>query len=392
MSPNRKSIAVFGAKRHPGFVRLYREVVDGRPLVRVQWREGGRVRVWSRDDTRSGLAEARIFAKETHDRLIAGPVPATFGALTVAQLYDKYVVAKVDAWRPRTLELSNQRWARFVERYLPSKGETVATAVTRETLDGFKRAMLETGRSANQVGEHIKVVTAVFRWGEDRELIPPTRVSSYRPEFSKEAKRQVAEMAEYSPTERAQILAQLDPKDSRQWRAWALTVLFRYCGPRQKAARHLEWRDVDLEAETITWRPELDKTGDTRVQPMPAPVKEAFLIALGWAQHDGYTGRWVFYSPTRRIRSGDAEPYTYQAYNQALRTAEDHAGVVHKKYRAAHGYRRGVATDIHALTGSTRAAADWIGDKSVKIVDAHYIQTRDEELRKYAKLVEEDQE
>jgi hypothetical protein len=195
-------------------------------------------------------------------------------------------------------------------------------------------------------------------------------------------------MAEYSPTEREQILAQLDPRDSRQWRAWALTVLFRYCGPRQNAARHLTLDDIDLEASAIAWRPELDKTGEARVQPMPASVREAFLIALGWAQHDGYTGPWVFYSPTRRIRTDDAAPYTYQAYNQALRTAEDRAGVVHKKYRAAHGYRRGVATDIHAMTGSTRAAADWIGDKSVKIVDKHYVQTRDEEMRKYAQLVE----
>ena len=385
---SRKTLFTLGRKRKPDYVRVFVEYVRGTPMVRVQWTELGRLKTESFDDTRNGKAEARAFAEGKHEQLRA-PSHVVAGPVTLAELWTKYVAAKGDVWRPATLVNKTGRWSRFL-LYTPAA--TLATQITDETLDGYKSALLRTPtkhkrpRSVYQVRQHIDVVTAVFRWAMNRKLIPATTVATYQPEFSKDAKRQVEQMSEFSAEDRAKVLAQLNPRDSRQWRAWVLTVLFAYCGPRQRAARHLEWRDIDLAAGTIHWRPELDKMAGERVQPMPTPVLEAFWVAYGWRCAQGYSGPFVFYAPkgTRRERG---LPYGAQAYISALHAAEKRAGITSVRYRASHGFRRGIAGDVHAKTGSSKAAAAWIGDKSTRIVEKHYILDRAEELRKTADLV-----
>lgn len=140
---------------------------------------------------------------------------------------------------------------------------------------------------------------------------------------------------------------------------------------------------------------------------MPAPVAEAFWIAFGWRAFDTYAGAFVFYGAQRRTR-GQAlrrnphrakakesmdgiavgeKPYTYAALNQAMRGAEDRAGIEHVHYRSTHGHRRGVSGDIHSQTGSSKKAADWIGDKSTKIVEKHYLLQREADLDASAEMM-----
>lgn len=384
MSPERKLLAAFGLARHVGYVRVFRERVHERPLVRVQWREGGRLVTQSFPDSRKGIAEARAYAEATSERLTAAPMDAPTDGLTVRQLFDRYITAKVDAWRPRTLQNKRDRWKKF-EHFV--KRDAVAALVTRETLDSFKRVLLARGHSPHQVQAHLDAVTAVWRWAVDRDLIPPTKVTAYRPEFGRDVLATAPKMAEYSRQERAQLIAALDPRDSRQWRAWALTTLFAYTAVRQTAGRSLTWADVDFEAGELHWRGETDKMGTDRRQPMPAPVREALWVAYGWRTRDGYTGPFVFYAAAKAARAREA-PYTYQAFNHALHAAEKRAGVATVKYRAAHGHRRGVAGDLYDATGSEHAAAEWLGDKSVKIVRDSYLLERKDRLRKLADTIE----
>ena len=406
MTRDRKELETFGRKRKRDYVRVLRETVDGRPMIRVQWREP-KLRTESFEDTRNGLREAKAFAEGTHERLKA-PVSTRidFPAITYRQLWEAYWTAKLDSWREATQKNKRARWAKF--ELFVGKDED-ARRLTRERLDEFKRAMMANGHSTYQVAQHIQVVTALYRWAvDDRDLLPPTKVTTYVPEFSRDAKRQVATMEEYQAADREKILAQLDPRSPVQWRAWALATLFAYCAPRQNAARHLEWRDIDFTAGVIHWRAELDKMGTERWQPMPPQVIDAFRVAYGWRCFDEYTGPFVFYGVQRRTRGQPLrrrdthhaktrttlegvtvgeKPYTYAAFHAQHAAAESRAGIAHKKYRSSHGHRRGVATDIHAATGSTRAAADWIGDKSTRVVDRHYVKTRTEELRRYAGVV-----
>lgn len=375
----RKALFVFGRKRKPDYVRGFRETVDGVPKIRVQWSR--RSSTESFDDTRKGLAEAKAFAEGVHESLQTR-APAEIAPLTLRELVDKHIAAKDSEWRPNTLRLLRGRWGKLE---LSVGRSTPAHLITRETLDDLKRKLLET-HSPNQVRLAIKAVTSVFRWGVDRDLVPPTKVVTYTAKFSKDVERSAPKMAEFSADERLKVIAQLDPRDSRQWRAWVLVTLLAYCGPRQNAARHLEWRDIDFDGGLIIWRPELDKMAGERSQPMPQPVRDALWVAYGWRQTQGYIGRFVFYGVQQRGRDKD-QPWTYQAFCKALHDAERRAGMTPIKWRGAHGFRRGIAGDVHAKTGSSKKAAEWIGDKSVKVVERHYLLEREAEQRKTAEMV-----
>lgn len=398
-----KILATFGQPRRRDRVRVVEETVRGEQMIRVQWKEGEQRKTQSFPNTRKGLAEAKAYAAGTSDRLAARVTSVEFSSISVRQLFERYINANVDSWRPRTLELVKQRWEKF-ELFIGRS--TPAHMVTREHFDDFKRVMVSNKHSVNQVKHSISNAIWVFRFGVDRDLIPPTKVVSYRAQFGRDIKKKKIEMAEYSPEERARIMSQLDPRSDTQWRPWSLTVLFSFCGPRQNAALHLEWSDVELDpiqfdesgkalfGGKVRWNPEYDKTASARVQPLPHEVAEALWVAYGWylatrrkQQHFGapYTGTFVFFGARKKTRES-GRPFTFQAYDRALHEAEKRAGVPHIKYRAAHAFRRGIAKDIYEITGSEHKAAEWIGDKSIRVVKDSYLKEREESQRALAAL------
>lgn len=405
----RKELGSFGRKRKADYVRWVRDVKNKRSGIFVLWNEGGR-RAESFDDTRKGLAEAKAYAEGVHERLQMRR-PLEMPPITLRALYEAHVTAKASEWSYNTLRLSNWRWGKlelFARPLMP------AQSITRETLDKLKVALLE-NQSPNQVRLAIKAITSVFRWGVDRDLIPPTKVTNYRAGFSKAVLRTGPKMAEFSETERTSILSQLDPRDARQWRAWVLTVLLGYCGPRVTATRELTIDDIRLDLPkmvkgeivfggAIHWREETDKMSHDRWQPMPTPVAEALWIAVGWRQATGYEGSYVFFRPAKGMRdlanggyvtartrkrahAAEDKPYAYSSYLDQLSKACKRANVKRALYQGAHAFRRGAAGHVHAKTGSEKMAADWIGDKSIKVVRDHYLLTREEELRKTASLM-----
>lgn len=381
MTPIRKIIDAVGRPRSHSYVRVFREKVRTRSMIRVQWTEGEKRRTVSYDDTRQGIAKARAHARGVFDKLEHAQGGPVFELLMMRELWQKYRNRKDSKWRNKTGVTAEQRWKKW-EKFIGDR--TPAHMVRRDKLDEFKISLLGLKHVPNQVLAHLNLVTAVYRWAVDDDLIPPTKVATYKPEFSKDQLASSEQMAEYSRDERDGLIAALDPRKPNEWRAWALTTLLAFCGPRQTAARSLEWRDIDFDAGLITWRAALDKQGHERKQPMPGPVVDAFYVALGWRMATGYAGPFVFFS----ARAGSMDrPYTYAALNHAMREAETRAGITHIKYRAAHGHRRGVAGDIHAATGSEKTAANWIGDKSVEVVRDHYLLEREAELRKTAGML-----
>lgn len=412
MTPKRKDIAEYGRARARGHVRVFKDVAHGNTVVRVQWREPGR-KVATYEDTRQGIAEAKAFARGTHDRLLtpAQPAAPTLEVLTVRDLFNRYFAAHEVDWRDKTKTNKRARWKKW-EAFIVH--DTLAHKVPREKMDEFKKVLLGRKHSANQVRAHLELVASVFRWAvETAGILEPTRIATYKIKFSRDAKRQVVEMGEYTRAEREQIIAALDPRNAKEWRAWALNTLFAYCAPRQNAARHLEWDDIALEQDAgrIHWRADLDKMGTDRWQPMPSQVVAAFWVAYGWRNYDEYPGRYVFYGVQRRTRGFNLRrkprrsrkeesiagrdvreaPYTYSALNRALRKAETRAGILHRDYRATHGHRRGVAGDIHEITGSEKKAAAYIGDKSIEVVRDHYLLEREQDLKRSGALISGEQ-
>lgn len=410
MSP-RKDLETFGRKRKH-HVRVVRETTARGSRIRVYWKD--RLTKLRRaeqfDDTRAGKGEAIAFAEGVYVELMqtAPPAgsPSALPQRTVREIWEAYKVATFPTLRDASQVSLAGRWNTF-ELFVGRS--TLAEAVTREQLDEFVAALK--GRAPNQIRSTLQAARLVYRWAIDRDLIPPSKLTTYFPKFSKDALAKAPVMREFRAPDTAKILAQFDPRASRQWRPWALTAFLADSGARKNAALHLAWADVDFGARAVTWRSEWDKTGKTRVQPMTPGMIEALWVAYGWRQAAGYAGPWVFFGGKKRTR-GDASreawelaatpeklhaqkrttgaiattdaPWTYAAYQEQLVSACERAGVVRAKYQGAHAFRRGISGDIARRTGSTKAAADWIGDTDVRIVEKHYILAREDSLREIA--------
>jgi integrase len=280
-------------------------------VVRVQWREPKR-KTRTFDDSRNGIASAKAYARGVHDRLGA---PADSGRVypqvTLRELFDRYIDANEIDWRDATAEGKRNHW-QLLELHVGK--EKIASTLTKEHLDSLKKALINSypkggdrKKSINQVRATLNMVVGVYKWAIDHEVIPPTKLITYRAKFAKNLAGQVVKTAEYSQEEREKVTAAMDMNDSRNWRAAVLTTLFRYCGPRKNAALQLQWPDVDFVNERIRWRPETDKRGRERFQPMPAPVRDALKVAYLWSLKFGYSGQWVFFRPgagTESYRSG----------------------------------------------------------------------------------------
>lgn len=407
-APAKRPLPGFG---HKGVMGKYGESVraelttrGGRPVVLVKWREQGQRRQESWPDTVSGRKEAKAFGEGVAARLAklarGEPVGPTFVPRTVREVWDLYVLAEWDNKRKTTHKNYKGRWRQF-EAFFGA--HRPASELTREHLDVFRKELRKLGREVNQIGHIIDTVKRVWKWAIDRDLIPPSKVATYTFKIGKDEKR--LEVPEYTREEATKILAQFDPRDAQRWRPWVATYLLAFAGPRQRAALHLEWRDVDFAARTVTWRAELDKTGRRRVQPLPDVVIAALRVAYGWRLAMGYTGPFVFFRPAKAVRqfsrgrlyvrqrrvatakAAADTPWTYSAYNARLRDAERDAGVPHVKYRAAHGFRRLVLGDALDATGNLVEAGRYIGDTDVRVLAKSYVRDRPEQLRGVAELL-----
>lgn len=369
-------------------VRVYRLVTaNGTRLIRVEWREHGRKQRESWPDTREHERTAKGYAKGVQGRLAARksgrPVPITLAALVRA-----YRLANTH-WRPATV---TNRLGRL-QKFLLFAGESFpADRVTPEMVDEFRDALrkvplTKTGAPmvANQIAAHASEVKALLRFGKLRGHLEVNPLAEYTVKLAKDEQR--TETKEYTNAEWAAILAQLSPRKPQQWRAYCLIMLAGTQGPRQRALRHLRWEDVDLVARELHWRRGFDKMGKERPQPLSWDAVRVLRIARVWRRRDRYEGPWVFYAPVRGTKAAKDQPYSYQALNYQLHTAEDAAGVPRVKYRAMHGYRRTAAGNVYAATGGDlKAAGDWIGDTDLKSLQK-YLKTRDPRQLEVARLV-----
>lgn len=395
---NRKRIATLG--RRGRLVRVFSETTDGRRLVRVQWNEapGAPLTTESWPYTKPNVETARAYAEGVEQRLAAGTA-APLVDRTIRELADLHVTAFAESWAPATLRNFRHRWSRF-ESFVGRN--TSPRLITEETLDEFRAKMRAAGVATNQRGETVKAVKQVFRWARRRKLIAENPIADYAVKLAKGERK--AEVPEWSPIETARLAAQLERERAHRYaNTWRLAVAFWLAagqGPRQNAMRHLAWDDVNLSGKTkrhptapdvvlpsrsVWWNPAFDKQGAERVQPLTRAAVRALRIARVWRDRAEYVGGWVL-MPARERTKDRGAPWTYQAMNAALRAlcARCEPAVEWVKGRAFHGFRKFAAGEVAELTGSERAAADWIGDSDVKVVRRHYLKKRAEAQREVA--------
>lgn len=359
-------------------------------LVTVEWREGPtRRRCESWPDSRENRVRARAYAEGVASTLDKrGQV---YAPLTLHELFQKYLVAESPAWRPATRTNALAHWKLFTLIV----GETQrADVVTPELMDEVAQRLRarpakpgttgERPRSPVQVAATCAAVRRVFKWAAQRRLLAADPLISWRPKLAKDER--AAAPAEYTPAEAAAILAAVDRRSSRQWRAWVTFTLAAVLGRRQRAILGLEWGDVDLVARTVTWRAELDKQGRGATVPLTRSAVHALRVARVWGGGTWSTApRSRFVVPSAQARRADA-PWTYQAANQALHEAEIRAGVPRRVGVAMHAFRRGVVTSVHEATGNLELAGALVGDRDVRTLRRSYLKDRPEQLQQAAEI------
>jgi hypothetical protein len=341
-------------------------------------------------------AGRRSAARRRHRRAVADR--------TMRELADLHIAAFVESWAPATLRNFRHRWdalRAFVGR------NTSARLVTEETLDEFRAKMRAAGVVTNQRTETVKAVKQCFRWARRRKLIAENPIADYTIKLAKTER--VVEVPEWSPDDTAASARSCSPSAPRaRARHWRLEVGFFLAasqGPRVNALLHLAWDDVNLSGERSgtraapasccrrepsggiprSTRPRASACSRSRA----APCARCASRASG-ARGSRTTGRGCSRRRAPSRRKG--ESWGYQAANRALRELCDRCApaVEWVKGRAFHGFRKYSAGEIHRLTGSERAAADWIGDKDVKVVRKHYLKKRAEEQRGVAQQIDVD--
>lgn len=373
----RQSLFTFGQR--PVTVNCYRlELPSGRVLVRVEWRENGRRKTRSWDDSAEARRNAKAAAKELSRRLQNRGATAV-ARISVGALFDKYVLANEPTWRRGTLKNARSNWRLFQEVVGPA---TFADLVTQETLDEVRAALRKRGIAPNQIRACITRVKAVWAWARPRRLLTENVLSDYKNALPKDGPP--LDVPEYSPDEVAALMEQLSPRGSRTWRTWAAVLFAAIQGPRQNALLHLEWRDIDFDGRTVTWRAEFDKLGRQRDQALTRDAVRALRVAMVWRRRMGYDGPFVFPAVQERRRD---KPWTYAALAQSLREAEIKAGIAHFKFRGMHGLRRHACRTVLDQTSDINKAAEWIGDNDLRTLKRSYLKPRPQGQRELARTL-----
>lgn len=321
MAP-RKILATFGPKR--GGVRVLREA--DRVLVQTQ-SNPRRYKVFPKG--RTGEQAAKVYAEAYW---AASQRPEQLPPVTVRDLWMAYTESSAyRELRPRTQASYAERfrwWEDFLGKDAP------AESVTMAQIETFRREQ-ERVRAINQVKAIWRVAKIVWNWGEEQERIAVNRLR--RTTFKLGKDREPLKPASYTEDEWRKILATLNPQHGRQWRAWVAITVLGWQGVRENALLNLQWRDVDLNGGWVRWRKAHDKTGRDWRQPLLPEAKEALTVAARWQGRDGDRSGYVFYAARK---DAGTPHYTAQSLAYALWKAEERAGVPHKRYRGAHGFRR----------------------------------------------------
>jgi len=374
----RKAIKTYGS--HGRSVRVFVETFSDRrrqELVRVEWREHGQRKLESLPNSRVNQAKAKAFAEGVAERLSLKAAPVA--RLTLHELGERYFLAHPtpETWRPKTRATALSRWKVIATTLTPTR---VIDTITPDAVDMLRERMRTLEYAVNQIANHVQMLKAVMRFARQRKYIAENPIADYQMRLSRDQRR--LEVPEWTADECRKILAELSPKHGRQWRAHVAIVLDAVLGGRSNALLNLEWRDVDLEARTLRWRPELDKLGKDRVQPLPRDAVRALRIARVWRARIGYSGPYVL--PGARGPNKLTNPYRYQSLNYTLREAAGRAGVKWIDYRAMHGFRRMVVGNVLAMTGNLMRAGRWIGDVDARTLSRSYVRERPEEMRDVA--------
>ncbi len=355
----RQRLATYGERGH--LVRLFRQTGARKAYV-VQWGAKGARGQKSFPLTAKGKQEAEAFAK-------AFTAEQRLAVRTTRDLWERYVADQFPTLRPNSQRLYREAWRRWEDFFGVARDPG---SLTLEECGAFRRHLERHGLAVTTVQGAIRVVRTVYNWAEPRDLIARNRWHGFR--FKVRTGTAQAPRAEYRAEEFLAIWRELSPTDRWQWRAWAAIGLLGIYGNRQHAILALEWAWV---GETdIVIPAAVEKTGREARLPLLALTRSILEVCRSWREREGYAGPHVFFAGSSLAQQ---PTYSIQSLTAALHRAEARAGVPSIRWRAGHGFRRGVVGDLADATGDVGLALQAIGDSLA--MAKHYRVRRDDRIR-----------
>lgn len=364
MTP-RKRLATLG--RRGALIRLFLETRPngkGEPVKRYVVQYGTRREQESFPFTPAGKLEAEAFLK-AYDA--EQQTPEQRAPLTHRDLWTAYLAAEAEHLRPNTLRLYGDAWRSWEQHVNP---RDVAQDTTIGQIHEFRAALDRSGKATATVKGTIRAVRIVFNWGERMELIDRNRWHLFVHKVAKE--KRTKPRAEYRADEFLAIWKALDPTIAGQWRAWVAVGLLGIYGNRQNELLNLQWSWVV--GDVVEIPAEYVKTGEDHRLTLFPLTRGLLDVAQRWAETDGYVGGYVLYPGqlAKQKKGTNANPtklphYSIQSLTDAIHRAERRAGLEPVKWRAGHGFRRGLVGDLAEQTGDVQFALQAIGDRDVRM-------------------------
>ena len=356
-------------------VRVFPDPRTG--IMQVQWHEDGRRltrslrhRDWDQakqqaDEIAAGLAEA-VVANAAE----AEPEPLTLGAL-----FDIYG----DEVTPTKAKVTQKHDRRAMKMFLRFFGKhRKAATLSQRDWDRFIRAR-RAGRAGwsgkpaadRTIQQDLKLLLAILNWAarsrdeEGRLLLDSNPLRGLKTPSEKNPTRVMLTQAEYE--------ALLRVADEVDWRFRVALVLAHETGHRIGSIRQLRWSDIEIDARTIRWRAEHEKTGYEHRTPMTAMARAALVEAR--RRNPGIGDAPVMPAPK--------DPFACMSRSLARvwwKRAERFAGLQPKRGRGWHSLRRKFASDLMDLP--LKVLCDLGGWKTAQTVLQCYQRPDEERLRR----------
>ncbi|MCY4397752.1 MAG: site-specific integrase [Gemmatimonadetes bacterium] len=356
-------------------VRVYPDPKTG--MIQIEWRDNGRRlrrslkhRDWAK-------------AKRQADEIAAGLEPLATNAaaaepepLTLETLFDIYgdEVTPTKAKGTQKYDRATMKmFLRFFGKHRKAK------TLSQRDWDRFIRARRagKAGRSGKPAADRtiqqdLKLLLAILNWAarsrdeEGQLLLQSNPLWGLKAPSEKNPHRVVLTQAEYEALLR--VAREVD------WRFRVALVLAHETGHRIGSIRQLRWSDIDIDARTIRWRGEHEKTGYEHRTPMTAMARAVLVEAR--RHNPGIGDAPVMPAPKK-------DPFACMSRSLARdwwKRAERLAGLDPKRGRGWHSLRRKFASDLMEVP--LKVLCDLGGWKTAQTVLQCYQRPDEDRLRK----------
>ena len=356
-------------------VRVFPDPRTG--IMQVEWREDGRKmrRSLRHHDWGHAKQQADEMAAGLAEAVAANAAEAEPEPLTLKTLFDIYG-EEVTPSKSRRSRNHDRAMMRTFLRFF-GKHRKAATLSQRDW-DRFIRAR-RAGRAggsqrpvSNRTIEYdLRFLLAVLNWAaksrdeEGRLLLESNPLRGLKLPKEKNPTRVILTQAEYE--------ALLRVAENVNWRFRVALVLAHETGHRIGAIRQLWWSDIDLDARTIRWRGEHEKTGYEHRTPVTVMV--AAVLEEARRRNPGIGDAPVMPAPK--------DPFTCMSRSLVRawwKRAERFAGLEPKRGRGWHSLRRKFASDLMDLP--LKVLCDLGGWKTAATILQCYQRPDEERLRK----------